>query len=274
MIAFAFAVAAVAAAPAPSPAASTPPTIVHTITSRSCTTLSDTIMPIGYVLKKDDEAFGGMSDRLQWIFTNFANQGGSPTRDQLMQLGDSKAVYGSGSRGSPAVDPGDQDTNQFYSPAQTAKAAEVDAIVNAVNGNLGLASQAMDKSLSALPQGSDPKADELRSRAQDLMALQRTFAQNYDTFIKSYVNNANVAWAVNPDQKVFVNAYLVALLNGKGPSDPHALPESEQTRVAAIASTVQNLHDGEQSFAAEVISTYNQCNGTHIDLNATPSPGP
>jgi hypothetical protein len=272
------AVMANAAAPAPLPSASSLPVIVHTITSRSCTTLSDTIMPIGYVLKKDDQAFGGMSDRLQKIFSDFANQGGGPTSQQLMQLGDSKYQSGgpdqkAGANNSPMVDTGDQNTNQLFSPSQTAKAGEVDAIANAIYGNLSIASQVLQKSIGALPQGTDPKADEMRSRAQALMTLQHSFADNYENFVKNYVSNQNTAWVGNADQRAFVNAYLMALITGKAPSDK-SLPDSERARIMSIVDAEQTLRDGEQSFGAELIETYNQCNGTHIDINATPSPNP
>lgn len=271
-------------APAPSQSAPPYPVIVHTVSSRSCTVLSDTIQPVGFVLKKDDDAFGGMSDRLQKIFTDFSNQGGGPTSQQLMQLGGSNYHGPDAGHNSDdnVVDPSNGTENQLFSPPQLAKAAEVEAIATAVHGNLALASQVLDKSMSALPQGSDQKADEMRGRAQALIALQTSFDQNYEKFMSTYVNNQNVYWATKSDQRAYVTAYLVALLTGHGATadgaaDPDAnktLPDSQRAQIAAIAGVVQNLRSDEAQFGAELVSTYNQCNGTNITVNASPSPNP
>jgi hypothetical protein len=278
MVAFLLLLAATTGAAAPAPSASSLPTIVHTVTSRSCSSLHDAIMPIGYVLKKNDEAFGGMSDRLQQIFSDFSNQGGAPTSQQLMQLGGSKYSPSGPDQphkeyAGPSVDPGGGESNLLYSPPQVAKASQIDAIANAVYGNLNVASQVLDQSLAAVPSGTDAKTDEMRSRAQALMALQHSFADNYETFVKTYVNNQNSSWVTSSDQKAFVDAYMGALLAGKEVKD-NSLPDSERTRVNAIADVVQNLHQGEQAYGAELISTYNQCNGTHIDANGSPAPNP
>lgn len=259
------------ASPAPSPQASSLPLIVHAITSRSCSALHDTIMPVGFVLKKNDEALGGMADRLQQIFSDFANQGGAPTRAQLSQLGDSN--YKDSGKFAMQVDPGLAPTDQLYSPSQIVKASQIDSIANAIKGNLALATQVMGKSLDALPQGTDAKADEMRARAQAVMNLQQSYAENYAHFVDTYVSNSNAAWAINPDQRAFVNAYLNALLAGQQPG-ANALSAGERTQIASIANVAQNLNEDEKSFGAEVVSTYNQCNGTTTNVNAGSSPKP
>jgi hypothetical protein len=258
--------------PAPSPSAASLPVIAHTITTNSCAALKGVIIPVGTTLRKNDESFGGMADRLQQIFSDFANRGGAPTNEQLMQQGDSHYSTFGTNKYDRQVDPGSQ-SNQFYSPSQIVKASEILSLANGVYTQLTVASQELSASLTALPQGADPNTDRIRSSAQSVIALQHSFAQNYQNFVSTYVNNQNVGWTVNADQRAFVNAYLTTLLSGKEAND-QSLTNSERAQIASIGAVEQNLQQNEHTFGVDLIATYNQCNGTHINIGATPSPNP
>lgn len=271
MLAFlVFAAVTGASLPAPSPSATNLPVIVRTTSQSGCTALRDTIMPVGTVLKKNDEAFGGMATRLRKIFDDLADQGGAPTTEQLRQEGDSKYIDQGTSAPSLTIDPGAQN-NEFYSPVQIVSASQINSIADAVRNNLALATKVLDESLKALPKGNDPQTDEMRSRAQSAIESQRSFADNYVTFVNIYVNNQNTAWTTNAEQRQFVNEYLMALLTGKAPTD-RTLPSSESARIASVLDVEQKLQQGERAFGVDLISTYNQCNGTHIQIAATPAP--
>lgn len=272
------------ALPTPSPTpppVSTPfyPTIIHTVTSETCTTLHNLVMPVGYVTKKNDEAFTGMQDRIQQIFGQFTGHD-APTRADLMKLGDSRDATSGAS--ADQIDPSGQDDSLLYGPSQVIKAAQIDSIANAIYGNLVLESQFMNKSLAEYPPGANANVDEMRKHAQALMELQRSLADKYENFARTYLSNQNMAWTQDPGQREYFKAYLRALLLGEavrldnaGSDDDgyHYLTQADRARIGSAAEVVQGLRQEERVFAPEEISTYNACNSAHIVIES-PSPSP
>jgi hypothetical protein len=267
--------------PSPSPSVSVGPypQIIHTITSKSCTALHNVIMPVGYVTKKNDEAFTGMQDRIDEIFSEFGDRDG-PTRADLLRLGGSKdATAGSEV---DQIDPSGQDDNLLYGPDQILKAAQIDTIANDIYANVELESQFMKNSLAQYPPGADAKVDEMRQHAQNLMDLQRSLADKYENFAKTYLNNQNMAWTKDPGEREFFKAYLRALLLGEavhmdnagsGASNYRYLSHDQVVRIGSVADVVQGLHNEERAFAPEELDTYNECNSSHIVIE-TPPPSP
>lgn len=266
-------------APSPAPAASaTPaiPEIIHTVTSEACTTLQNLLMPVGYVTKRNDDAFGGMQTHLLSVVNNF-NSHDMPTQAELMALGDSKDVT-TGANVSQ-IDPSGQDDNLLYSPKAVLEVAKMDSIANQIYSNLAVEASFMDKSWKEYPAGADPKVDKMRQDAQNLMDLQRALADKYENFSKTYLNNQELAWTKDPGEREFFKAYLRALLLGQAAafstagtnSLTNGLTKDQVAKIGSVADVVNGLRNAEHLYAPEQISTYNTCNGTTIPV---PTPAP
>jgi hypothetical protein len=273
-----------APSPSPSPPFSTEiyPQIIHTVTSETCTELHKLVMPVGFVTKKNDEAIDAMAFKLQKFLSGIDPQ-------DVPSLAELQAAINGGDVGTGAnadeVDPSANDDTLLYGPSQVIKAAQIDTIANEIYGNLVTESSFMKQSWSDYPQGSDAKVDEMRQHAQNLMDLQRSLADKYENFARTYLSNQNMAFTQSPSQREFFKLYMRALLLGQAAAlgqpgtgdntDDGYLSQSERARLGDVAQVVQGLRKEERIFAPEEISTYNECNSAHILIETpTPSPAP
>src|SRR5579863_308701 len=172
----------------PTPAPTLPPEIIHTISSPLCSSLQNTIMPVGYVSKINDQAFRTMALSTQKFLANIY-PGDVPTQ------GDMDAALRQSPTGSAtAIDAGssNHDDDLLYSPGQILSAARIDAVAQQIFQNINLENQYMRESYKSYPEGSDAKVDALRKRAQNLIDLQMALATRYEQFAGTYIGNMGV----------------------------------------------------------------------------------
>jgi hypothetical protein len=267
-----------AASPAPTP----PPEIVHTVTSEQCTALRTMALPIGYVAKRNDLAFGAMA-RNTIEFLEGIDPKDVPTQAELQQALDQQGWMGQTS--SQATGEETQDDQLLYGPKQVIKAASVDRIAQEIYANLGVEADYMKQSWHDFPQGHDPQIDALRQRLQNLMDLQRGLADRYETFAGTYLSGQGMSQMLASGDRQSFKAYLRALVLGDIGTlagEESGQPPTEYDSVGDLAKNgnpaevIQALIAEERAFAATVIPTYNHCNGTTMILkpDASPSPHP
>jgi hypothetical protein len=268
--------------PAPSPT-STPvqsqfyPTIIHTRTSASCTTLRKLLTPVGFVARRNDDAFRAMAFSVQ-KFLSGIDPADVPSLGELQAAQD----VADPSTGAEAdqIDQGTSDDTLLYGPSQVLDAARIDRVANQIFANIVLEDSYMNQSWKDYPHGSDPVVDALRQHAQNLIDLQRALADRYEAFAERYLSNQDMAAQRDPTEREYFKLYLRALLLGQvgeltqGGSqvpDEGYLTTSQRARLGSVATVVQDLRTQEREWAAAYLSTYNVCNGTHYVIVA-PSP--
>lgn len=281
------------ATPTPSPLPF--PEILHTVTSPGCETLHHVTLPVGYVTRVNDQAFRAMAFSTQ-KFMSFFMPGDTPSAADIQAaLGNSNGqdpqLNGTGSAMSTEMSASSSDDPILYSPKQTIMAANIDRVAEEIIGNLALEKKYVDESLAQYPPGTDPKVDELRAHAQDVMALQQSLAGRYEQFAGEYIDNMGVADMTRMNQADLstIKLALRALLVGQGgalqgvqaqdSSDPNYGYSSiqELAKQGSTGQIVSALRDQEFAFSSALFDTYNQCHGTHYvvqPVNGSPAPSP
>lgn len=281
------------ASPTPSPLPF--PEILHTITSPGCETLHHVTLPVGYVTRVNDRAFRAMAFSTQ-KFMSFFMPGDVPTAADIQAaLGNSNGadpeLNGTGSAMSTEMSSSSGDDPILYSPKQTIMASNIDRVAQEIIGNLALEKKYVDDSLKQYPPGTDPKVDELRAHAQNVMALQSALAGRYEQFAGEYIDNMGIADMTRGSQAdlATVKLALRSLLVGQGGSlegaqvrssnDPNYGYASIQDLAQAgpTGDVVSALRDQEFGFSRALFDAYNECHGTHYVVNpvsATPAPSP
>jgi hypothetical protein len=252
-----------AATDAATPAPGSPPPV----TPATCTTLHDVVMPVGYVTKKNDEDFSAIGGVLE-DFARPIDPTDTPSAFDVQASMNGRSIPTTGAQ--TAI-------NSLNTSEQSESMAsdKVEKITTAINSNIGVEMQFMDKSLTDSPKGTDAQSDTLRDSVQQLMMLQHSLAAKYEDFNKTFLNIQGMANMQDPGQSQFFVGYLRALLLGQEPQPAtnggptQYLNADQRTRLTDVAQNVENLRKAEVSFAPDEIGTYNQCNNAHI---ATPKP--
>jgi hypothetical protein len=276
--------------PTPSP----PPTIIRIVTSETCNTLHSLTLPIGYVTKHNDAAFASMAVSTQ-KFLSHLMPGDVPTAADLQAaLGNSNgagtALNGTGTPLSASLSTSPGDDPLLYGPGQILDAARIDAVAQQIFGNIALERQYLKKSLDTYPPGTNPKVDELRAHADNVIALQNALANRYEQFAGTYLDNMGVAGMTFNSQsdlatfKIALRGLLLGDTNGLAGApngDPNNGPYGGFRSIQDLAlggspgQVVSALREQEFEFTSSLISTYNVCHDTHFILRPeTPAPSP
>jgi hypothetical protein len=264
-------------APAPTPKGQLPE-IIHTVTSATCTTLHKATLPVGYVAKRNDEAFKAMATSIQ-KFLHGIYPTDVPTTGELqaaLEQQDTTALT------ADDLGPDNEDDQLLYGPDQVLTAAKIDSVAQQIFENVTLEKQVIAQSLKQYPPGADAKVDAMRQRAQNLIDLQRALADKYEQFAGTYLGDQDMTRLLagssgGAQMKLFLRALLLGeagALTGSGSDAPDGGNDVNYTqRYGDVAQIVHELIVQEHAFATETISLYNQCNGTNI-IFATPAPKP
>jgi hypothetical protein len=261
----------------PTPAPSPLPVIVHTKTSPLCTALHSYAMPIGYVTRRNDDAFRAISHSLR-AYLSGIYPGDVPTAAEM-----ASTMHGE-PEGAQADATGAErlDDQLLFGPGQTLTVAEVDDVANQIYSNLLVERKFMDQWWHDVPEHSDPQIDAMRQHLQNLMDLQRALADRYERFAGLYLGDRGMAALESPQQRAQFKVFLRALLLGEAAAlldDPNQPMNdgyssvSQRARLGNVAQVVRNLRDEEHQYAASALSTVNSCDGMKFQLQ-TPGPTP
>jgi hypothetical protein len=270
------------AATSPTPEPTLPPEIIHTISSPVCSSLQNTIMPIGYVTKINDQALRSMALSTQKFLSNIYPS-------DIPTAADVDAAMSTSAGGSPTVSElgaSQTDDDLLYSPGQILSAARIDSVAQQIFLNIALENQYLQQSYKEYPVGTDPKVDALRQRAQQMVDLQQAMASRYEQFAGTYLSNIGSAAEQTNDQsslallKVYMRGLLLGDTNGLATLSPSGdnggFPSvRELARNGTPGQVLNELRTQEFAFAPEMIGTFNDCKGTKFTLKTTtPAPTP
>ena len=278
-------------APAPSPVPTLPPIIVRTVTTETCTTLHQLVRPVGYVSRRNDAAFRAMALSTQKFLGHFM-PGDAPTAADLQAaLG---STYGSGTPLTALEGSSQTDDSLLYGPQQTLSASRIDAVAQQIFENIILERGIMKKSLSKFPPGRNARVDAMRRLAQNVIDLQYALANRYERFAGTYIDEIGVSGMTANSAsdlsafKVALRALLFGDANGLA-ADSAGNPSAgnnvefksinDLAQAGSTAQVVRTLRAEEFAFARTLVSTFNQCHGTHYIIkspkplpSATPAP--
>lgn len=264
--------------PAPSPLPTLPPLIIRTQTSATCTALHKYFTSIGYVTRRNDEAFYAMGRSVR-AFVAGIYPSDVPSAGEL-----AAAQSGSGDTGTASDELGgpNQDDTLLYGPGQILTAARIETVANEIYGNLVTEGKIMNESWKEYPAGSDRNIDAMRQHLQNMMDLQRGLADKYENFARTYLSNNGMVQVEDPSQQTYFKLYLRALLLGDvselqespdSATDDGYVSTRDRERLGTVADLVHGLSEEERTYAPAVIPTMNACNGTNYVINAS-SPQP
>ncbi len=290
----------------PNPVPSAPPQIYRMSVSPSCKTLSNVMLPVGYVTRRDDAAFRAAARSMANILNNFM-PGDVPTVadiDAALGTGPNTGInninanndprvagangVGTGTAASAELSDSSGDDPLMYGPKQILDASHVDMAVQHIISNIQLERGYIRKSLALYPPHADPRVDELRHKTEELIVLQQALAARYDNFAGTYIDNIGMADMIrnSPGQLDQFKLTLRGLLLGDTSGLTHAEarrmrePNFGYANVEQLATMgsngelVQALGQHEFAFTKALISQYNQCHGTHYVLTTKPHPAP
>lgn len=268
---------AVAPAPAPTALPTLPPLIVHTHTSAACTALHQYFLPIGYVTRRNDQAFGALAYSVR-KFVAGVYPSDVPTLAELNAA--QTGINDSGGDSADAGGPNQEDT-LLYGPSQILDAARIRDVANQIYANLVTEAKYMNESWKEYPAGTDPHVDELRQHLQHLMDLQRALADKYENFAVLYLSNNGMDTLNSGGSQTYFKLYLRALLLGdvseleqdEKDASTDTMSVSERARIGEVGDVVKGLMDEERAYMPAAIATLNSCNGTHYVIEH-PSPQP
>jgi hypothetical protein len=238
----------VLATPAPQP---TPPlkVIVNEKSTNFCSSVRKMAVPIGYVMRRNDEAFAAIDHRLLRFLEDTA--GVSPA--------DASDVAGLQSA---------LDDDAIYGPTNDLDVMQMDKIAYEIMQNLTLEDQVMNQSWKDYPKGKFASIDGMRQRLQNLMDLQRSLANKYMEFTSTYLDNRGQAqFAENAASfKALLRSTILGLSGALAASHAQVDPEvPAQANVHDIATAgnvtavVKELRLQELAFSSEVIGAGDTC---------------
>ena len=301
-----FLISALVAAADPAPAATAaPPEIIHTVTSEQCSTLHKMTLPVGYVAKVNDQAFGAMALSTSKFLKHFmpgdaptaadiqSALGNTPDNNQNSSIQESgigqnqTANNGTGTALTASESSGREDDPILYGPGQTLNAARIDAVAQQIYGNIELERKYMNESIKEYPPGTDARVDQLRERAQNLIDLQQALADRYDQFAFTYLSNIGAAQMQTNDQaslgvfKTSLRGLILGDVGGLGGGAPLSGADQnfgydsvqQLARTGSNGQIVAALRYHQYQFTQSLFDTYNVCHGTHFTI-APPRPAP
>ena len=279
---------AVAASPAPAPTPTLPPVIIRTITTARCTTLHEMMRPIGYVTRRNDDAFRAMAFATQKFLSNFI-PGDVPTvADIQASLGSNNGqttgvgLNGTGTPMSTSLSSSRGNDPLVYGPSQVLSAARIDAVAQQIFGNIMVERSFLTKSYKKFPPGKNPKVDAMRRAAQNVMTLQEALANRYEQFAGTYFDGMDLSrmTANNNGDVATIKMALRELLLGDtrglaGGPGSKATPNDPFFGYKSVDQLAQDGNPGEVltalkgqefAFTSTLIHTYNVCHQSHYIL--------
>ncbi len=238
----------VAAAPSPAP---TPhlKVIVTVKSTTFCTAVRNMAVPIGYVTRRNEEAFGAIDHSLLKFLEGVRGVSAANVSD--MQSLESEL-----------------DDTDIYTPMSTLSVMQMQKISYEIFQNLTLEDQVMDRSLKQYPKGASPTVDALRQRMQNLMDLQRGLANQYEEFNSIYLDNMGRGKFTDDAasfKSLLRNTILglsSALAAAHRESDPELLPQADAHDVAfsgSVAGIVKELRLQDLAFSNEIVTAGDTC---------------
>lgn len=238
---------AVAAAPSPKP---TPLKVIIHIRSNTtfCSSVRSMAVPIGYVTRRNDEAFAAMNHSVLKYF---------------------ESVRGVTSAGVPDMEAlsSELDDSAIYTPTGALSAMKVGQIAYDVDQNLTLEDRIMQDSWTKYPKGAYPNIDAMRDRLQNLMDLQRALVARYTEFASVYTDNAGQAKFA--DDAASFKSLLRDTILGLSSALAHAHDPEEYTpaygtvhelaRAGRVSDVVKELKLQEMAFSNEIVGAGNSC---------------
>jgi hypothetical protein len=206
-------------------------------------------VPIGYVTRRNDEAFGAIDHHMLRFLKNI--QGVSaPGAGELQAL------------------ESELDDDAIYGPMNGLDVVQMDKIAYDIMQNLTLEDDLMKQSWRQYPEGKSPAVDTLRQRLQNLMDLQRSLANSYMSFTSTYVDNRGQArFAQNPGKfKALLREVILGLSSALADShahvDPEAAPQASAHDIATygdVTAVVKELRLQELAFTPEILAAGETC---------------
>lgn len=245
----AFVLAAVVAG-TPSPKPSEPlKVIIHVRSNTFCSSVRAMAIPIGYVTRRNDEAFAAINHSVLKFFENVRGVTSAGVQD--METLSSEL-----------------DDAAIYTPTGTLTAMKVSQIAYDIDQNLTLEDKVMRDSWAQYPKGEFPNVDAMRDRLQNLMDLQRALAGRYSEFASIYTDNigqakyANDAASFKALLRDTILGLSSALAHARDASDAEA--PSQQTvhdlaRTGNVSDVVRELKLQEMAFSNEIVDAGNSC---------------
>lgn len=250
MLALLLAAVTATATPAPKP---TPPlkVIVNVRTSAFCSQVRQMAVPIGYVRRRNEEAFGAMDHAMIKFMENM------------------RGVTSAGAAELQTMD-NSLDDEALYNPSNDISVMQMNQVANAIAQNLTLEDKLMNESWKAHPKGESPEVDGLRQRMQNLMDLQRALDNKYLQFAGMYIDNegqARLRGDANPAIfKSFLRDSIMglagALFDVKAQGNAELVAEAsthDTARYGNMAQIVRELRLQEMAFSVEILDSANTC---------------
>lgn len=247
MIVLALAVIALAT-PSPQP---TPPlkVIVNEKSTNFCSSIRKMAVPIGYVTRRNDEAFGAIDHRLVRFLEN------------------TRGVSGTGAGEVQALASA-LDDDAIYGPMNAVDVEQMDKIAYDIMQNLTLEDNVMRQSWKDYPRGKFPTIDGLRQRLQNLMDLQRSLANSYMSFTSTYLDNrgqarfAQDAASFKTLLREIILGLSSALASSHAQVDPEIAPQASAHDIAThgdVKAVVKELRLQELAFTSEILTAGDTC---------------
>jgi hypothetical protein len=207
-------------------------------------------VPIGYVMRRNDEAFAAIDHRLLRFLEDTVGVSTADASDVagLQSALDDDPIYG-------------QHTNDL-------EVMQMDKIAYEIMQNLTLEDQVMNQSWKDYPKGRFASIDGMRQRLQNLMDLQRSLANKYMEFTSTYLDNRGQAqFTENPAQfKTLLRSIILglssALAASHAQSDPEVPAQADVHDIAVqgnVTNVVKELRLQEQAFSSEIIGAGDTC---------------
>lgn len=226
------------ASPAP---AATPPVIVTVVSSPLCSAVRTVALPVGYVTRRNDEAFAAAGSVLGELARNNPDAGKTTS-----------AAAG--------------DLPQVVTPSNTASMTRIRQLASAISQNLMLERDAISKSWRDSPAGRDPKIDALRQRLINLMDLQDALDNVLTSASDSYFDNGDGRSADSPlflytlQARVFGASAALQRALADGSSGAQAAPVAHDVaRYGSPAKVGRELGAQEAAFSHELAATAASC---------------
>jgi|SRR5579863_8245190 len=270
----------------PTPAASLPPEIIHTVSSESCTALSNLLLPVGQASKLNDKGFDAMSAAVGGYMSHMMFGDDPNIRHPSLQVAPNGSG-GAGAGGATGISPTEADPIAF-GPDQTIKMSRINTIAGELTENVTYERRLLAQSYAAEPRGKNPTVDALRQKTENLIETQNVLLQRFQNLASMYLENigeAGMECSSGSCSKSF-SANLRALIFGStiGLNTNTAAAASSATggykdtkqlaKVGSAADVIGAIRFNEVAFTSSLYDVYNECHGTHYVVpKATTPPG-
>lgn len=249
---FLAALATATAAPAPTPAPLRALRVIVTVKSSTlCSAARSVALPIGYVNRKNEEAFSSINRSLYtFLQRNKSALNTSPSEQVLQNVS------------------GDDGPVSAPAPINTVNILTMNRTAWQIAQNLSLESDVMRRSWKEYPKGKDENVDALRQRLQNMMDLQNALENRIMSFTQGYMDNSGGS-DLSTNFQAFsqllnqsLAGQLAALTAARQQSDPEVGPvesAGEVARRGTEADVVRELRLQENAFASEITKIGNAC---------------